>query len=111
LRPVTDWAHYNHRYTSDILNTPDIDPEAYERSSPIEFADGLAKPLLIAHGMQDDNVFFSDTVRLVQKLIELGKEDFETAIYPVEPHTFREPSSWLDEYRRILKLFERHLKE
>ncbi|MCP4903088.1 MAG: S9 family peptidase, partial [bacterium] len=106
LRPVTDWAHYNHRYTSDILNTPDIDPEAYERSSPIEFADGLAKPLLIAHGMQDDNVFFSDTVRLVQKLIELGKEDFETAIYPVEPHTFREPSSWLDEYRRILKLFE-----
>ncbi len=110
LRPVTDWAHYNHGYTSNILNTPDIDPDAYERSSPIEFAAGLSKPLLICHGMVDDNVFFKDTVRLAQALIELEKEDWEVAMYPVEPHGFREPSSWLDEYRRILKLFETHLK-
>jgi dipeptidyl aminopeptidase/acylaminoacyl peptidase len=110
LRPVTDWAHYNHPYTSNILNTPDVDPEAYERSSPIEFAAGLAKPLLIGTGVEDDNVLFQDSVRLVQRLIELEKQDFETAIYPVEGHAFREPSSWLDEYRRILKLFETHLK-
>ena len=43
LRPVTDWAHYNHGYTSRILNPPSVDPEAYERSSPIEFAEGLSK--------------------------------------------------------------------
>ncbi len=110
LRPVTDWAHYNHPYTSNILNTPDVDPEAYRRSSPIELADGLTKPLLICAPMQDDNVFFADTVRLAQRLIELEKEDWEVAIYPVEPHGFREPSSWLDEYRRIFKLFESHLK-
>ncbi|MBD3653034.1 prolyl oligopeptidase family serine peptidase [Kangiella sp.] len=111
LRPVTDWAHYNHPYTSNILNTPEVDPVAYERSSPIEFAEGLNKPLLIAHGMVDDNVFFKDTVRLVQRLIELEKtEYFETAIYPIEPHGFTEPSSWLDEYKRIYFLFERHLK-
>ena len=111
LRPVTDWAHYNHGYTSNILNTPEVDPVAYERSSPIEFAEGLNKPLLIAHGMVDDNVFFKDTVRLVQRLIELEKtEYFETAIYPIEPHGFTEPSSWLDEYKRIYYLFERHLK-
>jgi dipeptidyl aminopeptidase/acylaminoacyl peptidase len=110
LRPVTDWAHYNHGYTSNILNTPALDPEAYERSSPIEFADGLERPLLICAPMQDDNVFFQDTVRLAQRLIELGKEDWEVAIYPVEPHAFREPSSWLDEYRRIAKLFERCLR-
>ena len=54
LRPVTDWAHYNHPYTSNILNIPMIDAEADERSSPIEFAEGLTKPLLICHGMQDD---------------------------------------------------------
>lgn len=112
LRPVTDWASYNHGYTSNILNTPEVDPKAYDRSSPIEFAAGLADPLLIAHGMVDDNVFFKDSVRLVQKLIELEKSDwFETAIYPVEPHGFREPSSWLDEYHRILKLFENHVKK
>lgn len=112
LRPVTDWVHYNHPYTSNILNTPEVDPVAYERSSPIEFAEGLNKPLLIAHGMVDDNVFFKDTVRLVQRLIELEKtEYFETAIYPIEPHGFKEPSSWLDEYKRIYYLFEENLKD
>ncbi|NVJ67027.1 MAG: S9 family peptidase [Gammaproteobacteria bacterium] len=111
LRPVTDWAHYNHGYTSNILNTPEVDPEAFERSSPIEFAEGLNKPLLIAHGMVDDNVFFKDTVRLVQRLIELEKTQyFETAIYPIEPHGFTEPSSWLDEYKRIYYLFEDNVK-
>lgn len=110
LRPVTDWAHYNAPYTSNILNTPDVDPIAYERSSPIEHAQGLTKPLLIMSGVLDDNVFFQDSVRLVQRLIELEKPMFETAIYPVEPHGFRQPSSWLDEYRRIYKLFEQELK-
>lgn len=110
LRPVTDWAHYNDPYTASILNTPDADPEAYERSSPIEFAAGLRRPLLICHGMQDDNVFFQDTVRLAQRLIELGRQDWEVAMYPIEPHAFQTPASWLDEYRRILRLFETHLK-
>lgn len=106
LRPVTDWASYNHNYTSNILNIPEIDPGSFERSSPIEFAEGLEAPLLIAHGMQDNNVFFQDSVRLVQRLIELKKENFEMAIYPIESHGFREPSSWLDEFRRIYKLLE-----
>jgi dipeptidyl aminopeptidase/acylaminoacyl peptidase len=109
LRPVSDWAHYNLGYTSNILNTPDVDPIAYERSSPIYFAEGLQKPLLINAPMVDSNVFFVDVVRLVQRLIELEKENFETAIYPVESHGFVQPSSWLDEYRRIYKLFETHL--
>ncbi|MBE8167189.1 MAG: S9 family peptidase [Shewanella sp.] len=110
LRPVTDWAHYNAPYTSNILNTPEVDAIAYERSSPIYHAEGLEKPLLIMSGVLDDNVFFQDSVRLVQRLIELEKPMFETAIYPVEPHGFKQPSSWLDEYRRIYKLFEQELK-
>lgn len=109
IRLVSDWAYYNHGYTSNILNTPKDDAIAYERSSPIYFAEGLEKPLLINAPMVDDNVFFEDTVRLVQRLIELEKQDFETAIYPVEPHGFVQPSSWLDEYRRIYKLFENTL--
>ncbi|MBL4910066.1 MAG: S9 family peptidase [Alteromonadaceae bacterium] len=109
LRLVSDWAYYNHGYTSNILNTPKDDAIAYERSSPIYFAQGLEKPLLINAPMVDDNVFFQDTVRLVQRLIELEKQDFETAIYPVERHGFVQPSSWLNEYRRIYKLFENTL--
>ncbi|MCG7561676.1 prolyl oligopeptidase family serine peptidase [Pseudoalteromonas sp. McH1-42] len=109
LRPVTDWAYYNDPYTSNILNRPVDDPIAYRRSSPIYFAEGLNKPMLINAPMIDDNVFFQDVVRLVQRLIELEKENYETAIYPVEPHGFVQPSSWLDEYRRIYKLFKENL--
>jgi dipeptidyl aminopeptidase/acylaminoacyl peptidase len=110
LRPVADWAHYNAPYTSNILNTPDDDPLAYSRSSPIEHAQGLKNHLLILGGIEDDNVFFQDSVRMVQHLIELENPHFDMAYYPVEHHGFRQPSSWLDEYRRILRLFETDLK-
>ncbi len=110
LRPVTDWAHYHHSYTSNILNTPETDAEAFLVSSPIEFAEGLEKPLLICHGVVDSNVLMKDSMRLAQRLIELGKQDWELALFPVEGHGFREPSSWLDEYRRVHALFERTLR-
>lgn len=111
LRPVTDWRHYNHDYTASILNTPEVDPEAHHRSSPIEFAEGLRGHLLISHGMLDDNVFYKDSVRLAQRLIELEKEHWELASYPLEPHGYVHPESWLDQYRRILKLFETTIGE
>ncbi len=110
LRPVTDWARYNHGYTSNILNLPQKDAEAYRQSSPIYFADGLKGALLICHGMVDTNVLFQDSVRLTQRLIELRKENWEIAPYPVENHAFTEATSWADEYRRILKLFEDNLR-
>jgi len=113
LRSVTDWAHYNHGYTSRILNLSHEDEEAYEQSSPIYFAEGFRpdQHLVMLHGMVDTNVHFSDVVRLSQRLIELGKENWELAVYPVESHGFIEPTSWTDEYRRIFELFERTLRE
>ena len=111
LRPVTDWAHYNNGYTSNILNTPQKDEEAYRQSSPIYFAQNLKGALLICHGMVDTNVFFQDSVRLVQRLIELHKENWSVAIYPLENHGFQEASSWADEYKRIFNLFETNLKK
>ncbi|OGX87796.1 S9 family peptidase [Hymenobacter glacialis] len=109
LRSVTDWAHYNHGYTDNILNEPYQDSIAYARSSPINYAAGLKGALLMCHGMVDTNVHFQDIVRLTQRLIELKKENWELAVYPVEDHGFVEPSSWTDEYKRILKLFETNL--
>jgi len=106
LRPVSDWAHYNHPYTSNILNTPEVDPEAYARSSPIEFAEGFEGRLLMTHGMLDNNVFYQDVVRLSQRLIELEKDGWELASYPLERHGFTRPTSWRDQYQRILTLFE-----
>lgn len=105
LRSVTDWAHYNHGYTANILNTPVEDSIAYVRSSPIYHASGLRGHLLMLHGMVDDNVQFQDIVRLNQRLIELRKENWELAVYPVEAHGFKKPTGWADEYKRIFKLF------
>ncbi|OAX55919.1 S9 family peptidase [Xanthomonas graminis] len=110
LRPVGDWTQYNHEYTANILNTPELDPQAYRASSPIEYAAGLRDHLLIAHGMIDDNVFFRDSVSMSQKLIELHKDNWEIAPYPLERHGFTRADSWLDEYKRVLKLFEQQLK-
>jgi dipeptidyl aminopeptidase/acylaminoacyl peptidase len=111
LRSVTDWAHYNHGYTSNILNEPYNDSLAYKRSSPIYYAAGLKGSLLMCHGMLDVNVHFQDIVRLSQRLIELHKENWELAVYPMEDHGFVEPSSWTDEYKRVFKLFETNLKK
>ncbi|MCA1850708.1 MAG: prolyl oligopeptidase family serine peptidase, partial [Acidobacteria bacterium] len=98
-------AHYNHPYTSNILNLPQSDQEAYKRSSPIYHAEGLKGALLICHGMVDVNVHFQDSVQPVQRLIELRKENWELAVYPVEDHAFERETSWADEYKRVLKLF------
>ena len=111
LRPVTDWAAYNHPYTANILNEPQTDSIAYRKSSPIYYAEGLKGNLLICHGMVDVNVHYQDAVRLSQRLIELRKDHWELASYPMEDHGFIEPTSWMDEYKRIFKLFETTLKK
>ncbi|TVP79459.1 MAG: S9 family peptidase [Gemmatimonadales bacterium] len=105
LRSVTDWAHYNEGYTSNILNRPQDDPEAYRQSSPIYFAEGLQGHLLMNHPMYDTNVHFQDIVRLTQRLIELNKENWELAVYPTENHGMVDPNSWVDQLRRIYELF------
>ena len=111
LRSVTDWAHYNHGYTGNILNFPETDPEAYKKSSPIYFANNLQGNLLMLHGMVDDNVEYKDIVRLSQRFIELGKKNWSLSSYPVEAHGFKETYSWVDEYSRILDLFNSTLLE
>jgi dipeptidyl aminopeptidase/acylaminoacyl peptidase len=109
-RPVSDWTSYNDGYTSDILNTPQLDPEAYRISSPIEYAKNLEDPLLINHGLVDNNVMPGDSIRLYQRFIELHKKDFWISLYPTESHAFEHADAWYDEYRRIHELFTRFVK-
>ncbi|UCD25204.1 MAG: S9 family peptidase, partial [Gemmatimonadota bacterium] len=106
---VTDWAHYSDGWTSRILGVPHEDPEAYEISSPIYYAEGLEDALLITHGLVDNNVHFQDAARLVQRLIELEK-DFEVMYYPVEPHTIQTEPSRYDYVKRAMKFFDKHLR-
>jgi dipeptidyl aminopeptidase/acylaminoacyl peptidase len=114
LRPVADWKNYfaaNPVYTAERLGFPEKNSEAYKRSSPIFYADKLQKPLLILHGLVDDNVHAQDSIQLIEKLIRLEKTAyFEAMLYPSENHGFSRPTSWTDEYTRILNFFEKHLK-
>jgi dipeptidyl aminopeptidase/acylaminoacyl peptidase len=110
LYPVTDWAHYNHPYTSNILNLPYEDDEAFRRSSPIYYAAGLKDRLLVLHGMHDRNVHYQDSIRLAQRLIELKKSGWEMAPMPIEDHGWQNEYSRLDSFRRIFGLFEEVLK-
>jgi len=71
--PVTDWRLYDTFYTERYLGHPGIDPAAYERSSLLGSADGLDRPLLIIHGLVDDNVVVAHTLRLSQRLLEAGR--------------------------------------
>lgn len=114
LRPVFDWKNYyasSPVYTAERLGFPDKNPVGYQRSSPIFYADKLRKPLLILHGLVDDNVPAQDSIQLIEKLIRLEKtEYFEAMLYPSENHGFQRATSWADEYERILTFFEKHLK-
>ena len=111
---MADWKNYyasSPVYTAQRLGFPDKNPEAYKRSSPISYADELKTQLLILHGMVDDNVHVEDSMQLTEKLIRLGKtEYFQEQFYPSENHSFTRPTSWIDEYERILGFFEKNLK-
>ncbi|RPI16458.1 MAG: S9 family peptidase [Ignavibacteriae bacterium] len=113
LRAVSNWRLYyygNRWFTLGRLGDYNNENKNfYEQSSPITFAENLSVPLLITHGMLDDNVFFQDAVQLTQKLID-NKKDFEVMIYPKEYHSFHLQTSWLDQYKRIYKFFEKYLK-
>lgn len=106
---VTDWSHYNHWYTARILNgAPADDTTAYKVSSPIWHAAGLEDPLIIQHGLVDGNVQYQDAVRLVQRLMELGK-DFEFVTYPIDAHGWQSRWARRDSQRRMQGLWERVL--
>ena len=112
LRFVSDWENYyrgNPWYCIQRLGKPEDNPAAYYRSSPIHFAENLEDPLLLLHGVRDNNVHFQDAAQLTERLIRLGK-DFELMVYPVERHGFTAPESWIDEYERIEEFFVRHLQ-
>ncbi len=108
LRSVTDWRTYHPGYTQPRLGRPSTHPDAYRASSPIDHAAGLRDPLLILHGMVDTNVFAQDSIRLIETLIDLGK-DFDAMLYPSQGHGFEDGAHWIDEYGRIERFMLQHL--
>jgi dipeptidyl-peptidase 4 len=71
--PVTDMSLYDAAYTERYLGIPEEVPEAYRRNSLLDDAPGLERPLLLIHGLVDDNVYVANTLRLSQRLTEAGR--------------------------------------
>jgi dipeptidyl aminopeptidase/acylaminoacyl peptidase len=113
LRKVSNWRNYyyaNPWYTLPRLGDPEEVPEHYDRSSPLTYAPELERPVILLHGLIDDNVGAQDAFQYAEELIQSGNTDFEMMIYPSERHGFTSPNSWYDEYLRIFEFFEKHLK-
>jgi len=113
LRAVTNWENYyytNPWYTQPRLGTPEADSANYARSSPITYVDELEQPVLILHGLEDNNVGFQDAAQYIDKLIQTGGKEFDMMMYPTERHSFQDPDAWFDEYTRIYEFFEEELK-
>lgn len=85
VAPVTNWRFYDTIYTERFMQTPQMNPEGYEKGSPITYADQMQGDFLLVHGTGDDNVHFQNTVRFVNKLIEEDVQ-FETLFYPNRTH-------------------------
>ncbi|HKK46866.1 MAG TPA: prolyl oligopeptidase family serine peptidase, partial [Balneolaceae bacterium] len=113
LRAVTNWENYYHTnpwYTMPRLGKPKTDSLNYARSSPITYVDQLKRPILILHGLKDNNVGFQDAAQYINKLIQTGGKDFQMMMYPSERHSFTDPDDWYDEYSRIYHFMNQHLK-
>ncbi len=106
---VNDWENYNAFYTEQRLMKPQQNPEAYRRSSPIYFSGLLKNPLLVVHGIVDNNVMFQDAVELTEKLIQEGK-DFSEIYYPEESHGFVRDETLIDSFRRTAEWLGRRLQ-
>jgi len=107
--PVTKWELYDTHYTERYMGTPQADAAAYAKSSPIEHADKIADPLLLIHGMADDNVVFENSTALMAKLQSAGKP-FETMVYPGQTHRVAGPGVSVHLWKTILNFLDRTTK-
>jgi len=99
--PLTDPALYDTHYTERYLGLPQEHPEAYERSSLLPDAGKLERPLLLVHGMADDNVHVAHTLRLSRALLEAGRPH---AVLPLSGVTHMTPQEVVAENLLRLQL-------
>ncbi len=109
VAPVTDWTLYDTFYTERYLSTPQDNKAGYIRSAPFAWLDGLSSPLLLIHGMADDNVLFSNSTALMSGLQSRGIQ-FDLMTYPGGKHGLSTTTMKLHAYHAIVNWMDRHLK-
>jgi dipeptidyl-peptidase-4 len=110
VAPVTDWHLYDAIYTERYMKRPQDNEAGYETASPINFVDGFKGNLLLMHGDADDNVHIQNSVQLVKKLIDAGK-DFDFMVYPQKTHGIGGPEARVFLFGKMTDFFDRHLLE
>jgi dipeptidyl-peptidase-4 len=108
VAPVTDWLEYDTAYTERYMQRPEDNPEGYARTSLVARASELDTPLLLAHGMADDNVHLANSARLVEELVKAGKM-FELMLYPGRDHGIRGGQWRTHLFSRVTRFIEEHL--
>ena len=110
VAPVTDWALYDTHYTERYMGTPQDDAEAYRLGDVLTYASALEDPMLLIHGMADDNVLFSHSTRLMEYL-QQNAIPFDLMTYPGGKHSLVGENIQVHVYKSITDFFNRHLKE
>lgn len=110
VAPVTDWMLYDTHYTERYLGHPAENRAGYIRSAPFAWLDGFSAPLLLIHGMADDNVLFTNTTKLMAELQERGIR-FELMTYPGGKHGLSTPAMRKHVYHAIADAFARHVRD
>jgi dipeptidyl-peptidase-4 len=105
--PVTDWQLYDTAYTERYMRTPERNAAGYERTSALTHAAKLARPLLVIHGITDDNVHFAHTLALIEALYVAGKR--AEVITLSSTHMVPDPKLALAREQVQLDFFRQHL--
>lgn len=108
--PVTDWALYDTHYTERYLGHPQTNAKGYEQSAVFPYAEGLSGPLMIYHGMADDNVLFTHATKLFKQLQD-NAQQFEMMTYPGSKHSLRGKKVQTHLHQTITDFFNRHFKQ
>jgi len=109
VAPVTDWSLYDTHYTERYLGTPRDNPEGYEKSNVFGYASQLSDPLLMVHGMADDNVLFTNSTKLYKILQDLDKP-FEMMNYPGSKHSIWGQKTRTHLFHTMTRFLDRNLK-
>ncbi len=109
VAPVTDWRLYDTAYTERYMGMPQAEQKAYDESSPLTHAMNISDPLLVMHGMADDNVFFDNTVRLLAVMQE-NRVPFELMTYPGKKHGIRGEATRAHLWGRYMEFMDRNVK-
>ena len=108
--PVITWENYDTFYTERYLGLPQTDPAAYKISSVLTYASELKRPLLLIHGLTDDNVYAQHTLQLCDALFMAGKPYEFMPMLGTHMAGSADPRVRLNQQQRVMEFFTRHLR-